>query len=186
VGAAPAVASPPERTPGPFTHLRVVLISLAGGAFGIAGAFVTELRAGGLLLLPFVAAPLIEEALKPAGVYLALSRWPRALESRLYRAILAAMAGVVFGLLESTLYVFVYVGKHPGWYEQFRFTVPVAMHAMSSFIVGLGISRGALHWLSRGTPLPKSTRNLYIAGVVLHSGYNLVAVILVLAGPLDF
>jgi RsiW-degrading membrane proteinase PrsW (M82 family) len=166
-------------------HTKVVLLSLLGGALGIAGAFVTELRSGGGILLIVLGAPIAEEALKPIGVYFSLVRWPQALTSRLHRALLCAGAGVVFGLIESATYVFVYAPDHPDWYPLFRFTIPVMLHAIASFTVGLGVDRGIVDWANHGTPPPKRTRNLYLAGVAIHATYNTIAVVLWLAGVWD-
>lgn len=166
-------------------HTKVVLLSLVGGAMGIAGAFVSELRGGGGILLVVLGAPIAEEALKPVGVYLSLMRWPQALTSRLYRAVLCAGAGVVFGLIESATYVYVYAPDHPDWYPLFRFTVPVALHAIASFTVGLGVDRGLLDWVNFGSRIPRRTLRFYVAGVAIHATYNTIAVVLWLAGVLD-
>jgi RsiW-degrading membrane proteinase PrsW (M82 family) len=177
---------PPERTAGPGTHLLVILTALVGGALGIAGAFVEEIRAGGFLLLPFVGAPIIEEALKPTGVYIALWRWPQALRSQLYRALLAAAAGVVFGVIESTVYVTVYASDYPDWYIPFRFSVPVALHATCSYIAGLGIDQRLFDWAQGRAPLPKTSRNYFLAAMIIHGSYNLIVTVLALTGVLDF
>jgi RsiW-degrading membrane proteinase PrsW (M82 family) len=158
---------------------------LAGGGLGILGSFVGELQSGGFLLVIFIGAPIIEEALKPIGVFLSLARWPRAMESRLYRACLCAGAGAVFGLIESAIYVWVYAPDHPDWYPAFRFTVPVFLHMAASFTVGLGLSWRVVEWVNRGTRLPKRARNFYFAGVTMHAIYNTMAVILALAGVFD-
>jgi hypothetical protein len=168
------------------THARVIFLALFGGVLGIVGSVFGEIRSGGFLLLPIVGAPVIEEAFKPIGVYLGLVRWPNALKNRLYVALLCAGAGIVFGLLESTMYVFVYARDHPDWYPYFRYTVPVALHAVASFTVGLGLDRGVVDWVNRGAPLPSRTRRFYIAGVTIHAIYNTTAIILALAGVLDF
>jgi RsiW-degrading membrane proteinase PrsW (M82 family) len=168
-----------------LTHLRVILLSLVGGALGIAGALAGELQAGGGPLLIFLGAPIIEEAMKPIGVFLALVRWPRALTNRVYRAVLCAGAGLVFGLIESTAYVLAYGDEAPDWFPLFRFTVPVALHMAASFTVGLGLDYRVVEWVNRGTRLPKRTRNFYVLGVGLHAIYNTTAVILALSGVFD-
>jgi len=169
-----------------WTHARIIALALFGGVLGIAGSIFGELRSGGLLLLPLVGAPIIEEAFKPIGVYFGFLRWPDALKNRLYVALLCAGGGLVFGLLESTMYVFVYARDHPDWYPYFRYTVPVALHVIASFTVGLGLDRTIVDWVNRGASLPKRTRRFYVAGVTIHGIYNTVAIILTIAGVLDF
>jgi len=124
--------------------------------------------------------------MKPAGIYILLLRWPQALLGRLHTALLAALAGLTFGLIESFIYVKVYSPDEGSDYVLFRFTVPVLMHTVASFIVGYGLSRTVIDWAAGRAPFPKLTRNFYFAAVALHVVYNTVAVILSLTGVLDF
>lgn len=163
-------------------HLLAVVVAVLGGVFGIFGAFVQEAQTGGFLLLPVLGAPIIEEMVKPAGVYLLLARWPGLLRGRLHTAVLAGLAGLSFGLIEALVYVNIYVSDPPDWFVTYRFTLPLALHTMASFIVGLGITRGLLDWAGGRSPLPKSTRNFYIAGIGLHAAFNATALALSLAG----
>jgi RsiW-degrading membrane proteinase PrsW (M82 family) len=171
--------------PSPFGHLLAFAIALLGGAFGIFGAFVQEAQIGGLLLLPVLGAPIVEELVKPSGVYLLLARWPRLLRGQLHTALLAAAAGLSFGVIEAVVYVTLYVPDAPAWFVTYRFTLPLFLHATASFIVGLGINRGLLDWARAGSPLPKATRNFYLAGISLHAAFNTVATVLLLAGVFD-
>jgi len=191
----PAPSAPPpapeaeEQTAEDRLALDVLAVALAliGGALGIAGAFVQELQSFGFgILLAIAGAPIIEEALKPAGVYLLLVRWPRALRGQLHTALLAALAGVVFGLIESLAYVKLYFPDAGSSFVLYRFTVPVTMHALSSFIVGLGLDRGVIDWAAGRAPLPKQTRDFFIAGAGLHAAYNLSVVVLSVAGVFEF
>ena len=181
----PALAEAETRPPSPLGYLFALLLALLGGAFGIFGAFAQEFRAGGLLLLPFLGAPIIEELVKPSGVYLLLARWPRLLRGQLHTALLAAVAGLSFGVIEAVVYVTLYVPDAPAWFVTYRFTVPLLLHATASFIVGLGINPGLLDWASRGAPLPKATRNFYVAGIGLHAAFNTVAFALVLSDVIN-
>ena len=179
----------PARSPSSRLSLRHDLLAfslaLLGGALGIVGAFVQELRSGGLLLLPFVGAPIIEELLKPAGVYVLLVRWPYTLRGRLYTASLAAISGLSFGIIEAVVYVTVYVSDAPASFVLYRFTLPLLLHTTTSFIFGLGINQRVLDWASRGLPLPKASRNLFIVAVALHALFNTVATVLWLSGILN-
>lgn len=161
------------------------LLAVAGGFLGIFGALIVELGSGGALLLIFIGAPVIEEMLKPIGAYLGQVWLPQALRNRLFVACLCAVSGVIFGLIESWVYVNIYVDDPSDAYRTFRYTVPVTLHAVASFIVGLGVTRAVVDWVDGRRPLPKSTRNFYIAGVVLHSVYNTGAVVLWLTGVFD-
>jgi RsiW-degrading membrane proteinase PrsW (M82 family) len=166
-------------------HLLALSLAVVGGVLGILGAVVQEVSAGGFLLLPFLGAPIIEELLKPAGVYILLVRWPRLLRGRLHTAFLAALAGLSFGVIEALVYVNVYVSDPPDWFVTYRFTLPLLLHLTASFIVGLGINQGLLAWVRGGSPLPRATRNFYIAAIALHAVFNIVATALALSGVLD-
>ena len=56
------------------------------------------------------------------------------------------------------------------------------MHAAASFTVGLGINRRVLAWATGEAPLPKSSRTVYIAAVLLHAVYNTTVFVLAVTG----
>ena len=184
-----AVAEPPAATgpAPPYQYLLAFVVAALGGLLGIIGAIFQEGQTTfGFLLLPFLGAPIIEEALKPSGLYLTLLWWPRALNNQLYTAILCSISGLVFGVIESLVYVTVYVEDPSDGFILYRFTVTLALHAVASFVVGLGINQRILDWAAGRSKLPKSSRNFYIAGVAIHAIYNTTAVILSITGVLDF
>jgi len=190
---APDAEASVEATPAPagpapaYQYLLAFLMAVIGGALGIIGAIAQEIQSTTTyLLLPFIGAPIIEEALKPSGLYLSLLWWPRALGSQLFTAILCSISGLVFGLIESFVYVTLYVEDPSDGFILYRFTVTLALHAIASFVVGLGINQRILDWAAGRSKLPKSSRNFYIAGVLIHAIYNTTAVILSIAGVLDF
>ena len=168
------------------THVLVILVSLLGGGLGILGAFVSEVRAGGLLLGVFIGAPVIEEALKPIGVYLSLVKWPEALHSRLYTALLCAGGGLVFGIIEALVYLYVYVPDHTRRFELYRLTIPLAVHALASYTVGLGLDRRIVGVVNRGDPLPRETRSFYVAGVAIHAIFNTTVTMIAVVGLVNF
>lgn len=160
--------------PRPST-LFAVLLAVSGGLFGIVGAAQAELPS--LLLAPYVWAPVAEEVLKPVGVYIMLIKWPRALKNQVYTATLCAISGVAFGLVESTVYMFLYFPDHSQAQFLFRFTVPVALHTVASFIFGLGINQQLLAPLTGRGGFRRSNWAYFLAAVVLHSSYNFVATV---------
>lgn len=180
-GALAGAASEPRA----WRYLLAVSLAVIGGVLGIGGAFFEELRVGGGIFVAFLAAPVIEEALKPTGIYIALIRWPHMIRGQVYTAALTALAGLTFGIIESIVYVTVYASGPPDWFVTYRFTVTLAVHAAASFLVGLGLNRGVIDWARGQAPLPKVSRNFYIAGVALHAVYNTAVVALSLAGVFD-
>ena len=165
-----------------WLQLFAVFVAVLGCVIAIPGVILQEIQASGSI----IAAPVIEEALKPAGVYILLLRWPQALRGRLHIAVLAAIAGLTFGLIESLIYVTIYFPDEGSDFVLFRFTVTPMLHVVASFIVGLGLSRTIIDWAAGRAPFPRRTRNFYFAGAGLHAVYNLTAVILALAGVLEF
>ncbi len=182
--AGPTADEPASLSPA-WGHLVAIGLAVAGGVLGIAGAAVQELRAGGGLALAFIGAPIIEEALKPSGVYIALARWPSIMRGQMYTALLTALAGLTFGVIESLVYVTLYVSDPPEWFTAYRFTVNPAVHAAASFLVGLGLNRAVIDWAYGRAPLPRRSRDLYLAAVVLHGAYNAAVTILGFTGALD-
>jgi len=180
------VLTPSEQSAGsPGLGLRLLALglALAGGVLGILGAVVQEVQAaGGGLLLIFVGAPVIEEALKPAGIYILLLRWPHAAGSRLSLALLTALSGLVFGIIESFVYVTLYFSDASSELVTYRFTVPLLLHTSASFLVGLGLSRAIIDWAAGRASFPQRTRNFYIAAVILHAAYNTTVVALAFTG----
>ena len=181
-----SVETSPARTPA-YQYILTVLLALVGGLLGIIGAIFQEAQTTfTYVLLPFIGAPIIEEALKPSGLYLALLWWPRALRNQVFTAVLCALSGLVFGIIESFVYVTLYVDDPSDEYVVFRFSVPLGLHALASYLVGLGINERILDWAAGRSKLSKASRNFYIAAVVLHGAYNTIAVILEVTGIIHF
>jgi hypothetical protein len=166
----------------PPRYLAAFALALVGGVFGIVGAFVEEVRAGFSPLIPVVGAPIIEEILKPSGLYVVVARWPRLFDRQLYISFLAALGGLTFGLIESAVYATVYVDHPSHAFLLFRFTVPVMLHVTASFIAGWGIRPELWRWANSGGKFPKVSRNAFLAAMALHATYNAVVIALAIAG----
>ena len=179
---APASARPPPEL-GLRHHVLALSFALLGGVLGIFGAVFQELQAGSFV---FLAAGVIEEALKPAGIWILLAKWPYTLRSRVYTATLTAISGLVFALLEAAVYIFVYFPEGGDDFVTYRLTVPLFMHTLASFVFGLGIKHEVVDWANGVAKFPRDSRNFFVAAMVIHAGYNLVAVILSVAGVVEF
>jgi RsiW-degrading membrane proteinase PrsW (M82 family) len=182
---ASAVDSFPARA-GVRLYLLAVCFALAGGLFGILGAFVAEARTNVPLVAIFIGAPVVEEITKPMGIYVYLLRWRDVLRSQLHIALLVAISGLCFGLLESLVYVTLYVPDHSRAFFIYRFTVTVLLHGVASFIAGLGVSTRLIDWANGRAPFPRSARNAFAAAILLHALYNTTVVVLSFTGTLTF
>lgn len=166
---------PPRQVPRPVPGRWLVLaplIAMLGGLFGIIGAFYTELLHGSFLMA-FVGAPMIEEALKPSGVYLLLIKWPAVLRSRLYTAFLAALSGIAFALIEDLIYLNIYYPAHSAQLALWRYTVCVAGHALFSFVAGFGINRKLVAAAQGEIKFLSFDKRFFIVAMILHSLYNI-------------
>ncbi len=156
--------------------LPIVTACLGSGA-AIPGIFQAEIPAIGVLAA-IISAPIIEEAFKPAGAYLMLIRWPVALKNQPFTALLCGLAGITFGLVESLGYVTIYVSDPTPEFVAFRFTVPVAMHGLASFVFGWGLNQRFIESFKKGGPFHVSNWGFFVAAIVLHGVYNLTVTIL--------
>jgi RsiW-degrading membrane proteinase PrsW (M82 family) len=173
-----------ERAP-LWLHGAIVVAAVGGGWTAVAIAILPGFNlTGAAWLLLFLVAPFYEEALKPLGVYFVFLRWPHVALSRLHVASLAAAGGLTFALVESWLYVEEYPDAGDG-FVLFRFTAPVAMHVLSSFVLGLGLSRPALAEAWRGLRLSGPLGQAYVSAVTIHMVYNLTVLLLLIVGIRD-
>ena len=161
------------------TRWRILapIIALAGGVFGILGAIYNEIFHGSFLVA-FVGAPIIEEALKPAGVYFLLAKWPRVLRNQLYTAFLASLGGIAFALVENFIYLTIYITEPSPRLILWRYTVCIGVHAICSFVFGLGINQRLLASVKGETRLLSYGKRFYFTAIILHSLYNIAAVVL--------
>ncbi len=162
-------------------QVLAVGMAVAGGLLGVVGSIEREVQSSSML-----GAAVIEEAVKPAGIYILLIHWPLVLRGQLHTAALTALSGLCFGLVEAVVYVTLYFPEGGSDFVLFRFTVPLVLHTVASFIVGLGLNRGLIEWASGRGKLPRSTRNCFLVGMGLHEVYNVSVFVLALVGLLSF
>jgi len=153
------------------------LIAIAGGVLGIAGAATEESKAGAYFAL-FGLAPIIEEVMKPCGVYLLAAKWPQALPSRKYTAFLAALAGLSFALIENAIYLQIYFPEHGRDLLVWRYTACLGIHTVCSFILGFGINQRLVASVKGEITFLKGNWPFFLAAIALHSAYNAAAFLL--------
>jgi len=159
-----------------YWHFLSPLVALGGGLFGILGAIYTELIYGSFLVA-FVGAPIIEEVVKPSGVYLLLVKWPRALRTQRYTAFLAALGGLAFALVENLIYLNIYVPEPGSLLVLWRYTVCIGVHTACSFIAGHGINEKLSAAVRGDIKFLAFDKRFFVAAMVLHSLYNISVVI---------
>ena len=123
-------------------------------------------------------ATMIEEVLKPSGVYILLVRWPELLTSRIYTALLAAVGGLSFAVVENIIYLQFYFPEHTQTLVVFRYTACLTIHVVCSFILGFGINQKLLASVRGEIPLLKGNQKFFIIPMIMHSLFNIMAVLL--------
>lgn len=159
--------------PGFRKHVIPPAMAMAGGVLGIMGAILREFYYFSYILA-FIAAPMIEESLKPTGLYLVLVLWPKLLRGKLYTALLSGLAGIVFALIENIFYLRVYFPEHTRELAVFRYTAGVGIHVVCSFILGFGINRTLLSSIKGEIPLLQGNKKYFLIPMFLHSVYNVI------------
>jgi RsiW-degrading membrane proteinase PrsW (M82 family) len=149
---------------------------IIGGVFGVLGAVFQEFLHGSLFVA-FVAGPMIEEVMKPAGVYLILAINKSVLKRRVYTALLAGLGGLTFGVIENLIYLNLYFPEHTRNLVIFRYTVGLGMHTITSFIVGFGINERLLRSVRGEIPFLRGNWKYFIIPMVIHSLFNIAIVI---------
>lgn len=149
---------------------------------GIGGAFLQEAKSG--FLVPFVAAPIIEESLKPCGLYFLLGKWPRLLRNQLYTAFLTAIGGLSFAIVENLVYLYIYFPQHTHELVIYRFTVNLFVHSLASFIFGFGINERLLASVRGEIPFLTGSKKFFTAAILLHTLYNIGAFVSQVTGLL--
>ena len=153
------------------------LIAIGGGILGVLGAIIQEWSQASLLVA-FVAAPMIEEVMKPSGVYLLLARWPQVLTSRIYNAFLAALGGLSFAVVENIIYLQFYFPEHTQTLVVFRYSACLTMHVVCSFILGFGIDQRLLASVRGEIPFLTGNKKFFFIPMIIHSLFNIMAVFL--------
>lgn len=166
-------------------HVLAVSLAVLGGLIGILGAFIEEGKSLNPFL-PFIVAPIVEEALKPAGVYFILGKYQRLLRSQLYTAFLCALAGVSFAVVENLVYLYIYIPQHSQSLVLYRFTVNVFVHSLTSFILGFGINQSLISSVKGEVPFLKGSKKFFVIAILIHAIYNTGAFIAQIAGLLNF
>ncbi len=157
-------------------RILAFLIAAGGGALGVVGAIMQEWSYASPLVA-FVAAPMIEEVMKPSGVYLLLVRWPKALTSRIYTALLAAVGGLSFAIVENIIYLQFYFPEHTQTLVVFRYSACLIVHVVCSFIFGFGINQKLLASVRGEIPFLKGNKQFFFIPMILHSLFNIMAVL---------
>jgi hypothetical protein len=152
-------------------------MAAVGGVLGILGAAIQELSYVSIVVV-FVAAPMIEEVMKPTGVYILLARWPTVLTSRLFTAALAAVGGLSFAVVENIVYLNLYFPEHTQTLVVFRYSACLGLHTVCSFILGFGINQRLLASVRGEIPLLAGNKKYFIIPMIIHSLFNVAAVLL--------
>jgi len=163
-----------------------LLVALAAGPWGVAGAMADSGGSSFGLLMLAVFGPVAEEITKVAAALWVVEKRPFFFRSFGQILICAACGGLAFAAIENVIYTRVYFPEHTPEFSQFRWTVCVALHMGCSSIAGIGLVR-----IWRATMRDLSPPRLalgvpwFITAMVIHGVYNLSTMFASAAGWLD-
>lgn len=177
-----------------------LLVVALGSLLAVPGVAFDMLTGGGGFLGPVVAGPLIEEALKPVGLIILLTRRSDLKLSATMGVLVGAFSGLAFAAIENLIYLKIYVPDHDSGYVIWRWTVCVGVHVACSALVGYGLARssggraakdgGEFRFLNSASPHlldePRERSGVFqgaslrclVVATVLHGTYNLAAIVL--------
>lgn len=169
-----------------------LLVALAAGPWGIAGALASQLSAGGGIgfsgvMAAVVLAPVTEEITKIAAALWVVEKRPFRFKSPVQVMLCAAVGGLAFATIENLLYLGVYNPVGGAGYAAWRWVVCTALHVTCSTIAGVGllaIWRASI--AQRRRPELALGMPLFAAAMVLHGLYNATVTLAEASGVLSF
>jgi hypothetical protein len=160
--------------------LVTIAVVLAAGPWSIVGTFITGFGNGAVSIIAItLVGPLTEEVMKTAAALWVVEKRPFLFTSRLQIMFCVMAAGLCFAVIENLLYLNVYISDPSREIVIWRWTVCVALHVGCTTISGIGLAR---IWKTTTNDLTPPQLSLgapfLIAAVIIHSSYNIFAVIL--------
>lgn len=164
---------------GPVTLAAILLLSLLmAGPVAVLGTFIGAQQGyvGGIYLC--VVGPVVEEMMKIAVLLFLLERKPWYILSGATIYIVAGVSGVMFGVIENMIYQYIYLAKVADAVRlgimEFRWTVTVLLHGLTTLVAGYGLHRAWRATIARGRLFDSGIAEPFIgAGIVIHGLYNL-------------
>lgn len=203
VGDEPALASVRGELPKYRDHYRArraetpdsrrwgaaLLAILVAGPAGILGAFLAVTATWGSVAVSVFAVvlvgPAVEEFVKAgSGLYLAEQR-PWLVPYAWTLVVIVVAGGLGFAVIENWIYLNFYIEDPSDAIVRWRWVFGPLVHGSASFLAGFGIARMWRRTHAEGVaPELNISYPWFVAAVVLHGGYNLMAVILDAAGAI--
>jgi len=158
----------------------VILCALAGGPWAVLGTFISSHPHP---LAAIVLAPVVEEVMKVAMIWLVIEVWPWLFRRPAHIVFAALGAGLGFACIENALYLLVYIPDPTAGLVLWRWTICTALHTCCTSIAAIGMVR---MWMAvmrqlRRAELRRALPWL-VAAMALHGLYNGTATIMELSG----
>jgi RsiW-degrading membrane proteinase PrsW (M82 family) len=171
-------ATPPSRR----WWAAALALVLAGPA-GILGALIAAIGVGASVAFAAFAivliGPITEEFVKVAGpLYLAESR-PWLVPAAWVLIAVAVVGGLGFAVIENWVYLNIYIDSPSDDIIRWRWIFGPLIHGTASALAGIGVARmWRLTDRTGVAPTSKVALPWFIAAVIVHGSYNMLAVIL--------
>lgn len=111
-------------------------------------------------------------------MYILLAKWPHLLRSRLFTALLSALGGLAFSIVENLVYLYVYFPDHAASLAVYRFALATPLHTVASFVFGFGINQRLLASVKGEVPFLSGSRRFFFSAMALHSAYNIAVTVM--------
>ncbi|MGI9458083.1 MAG: PrsW family glutamic-type intramembrane protease [Aeoliella sp.] len=166
-------------------------VALVAGPFAIFGALFSSPEQGlvsaATLLVVVVIGPITEETMKVAAALWVVEKRPYWFKSIAQILLCAIAAGIMFGVIENLLYLYVQFPNAGPSLARWRWSVCVGLHMNCSFVAGIGVARiwnNAIREQHR--PILGLGMPWFFIAIAGHGLYNLGVTIAEVAGWLKF
>lgn len=120
-------------------------VALVAGPFAVLGTLFSSPEQGiasaAMLIVVAVIAPVTEEVMKIAAALWVVEKRPFWFKSIGQILFCALAGGILFGVIENLLYLYVYIPDAGPALARWRWTVCVGLHMNCSFVAGIGLAR---------------------------------------------
>lgn len=159
--------------------------AMAAGPFAVFGAFFKAFagEGGWGLMAVVIIGPVVEEMLKIACILWIVERKPWLVPARRAILLVGLVGGFGFATIENWVYLNIYFADHDPALAVWRWTITLSMHVVCSIIAAIGIARMWQHVMrTRATADLAIAFPWLVAAMLLHGGYNALAVAMAMVG----
>ena len=175
----------------PKSWLLTLATAMVAGPLAVVGALFASgeqgLTGAATLLMVTVVVPVTEEVMKVSAALWVVEKRPFWFKSIGQILLCTLVSGILFGVIENLLYLYVYIPDAAPSLARWRWTVCVGLHMNCSFVAGVGVARiwyNAIREQHR--PLLGLGMPWFFIAIAGHGLYNLTVTLAEMSGWLQF